>query len=202
MSKIYFSGKCKVKLVKDIRAVLLSIDTLLSDLHSNCNSNTPTCDPTVATCSIDIATSSVTSDLVASEASNLDDSIVNTELNQNDNNENGKNLIANDTELTSVDNNLKGFNCCNKDLSTSESDCCRKQLEKQQEAQAAKLLKEEDSFFTCLNFNQENNRLASFAGEIRVGASFQVFILLYLKTIFFMFYCLGKIASSSNNFTV
>ncbi|KAI1714709.1 GATA zinc finger domain-containing protein [Ditylenchus destructor] len=35
------------------------------------------------------------------------------------------------------------------------------------------LLKEADSFFTCLNYNQDSSRLAAVQGEIRVGGSFQ-----------------------------
>ncbi|KAH7694675.1 GATA zinc finger family protein, partial [Aphelenchoides avenae] len=34
-------------------------------------------------------------------------------------------------------------------------------------------LREPDSFFTCLNFNLESNRLASVQGQIRVGPSYQ-----------------------------
>lgn len=35
-------------------------------------------------------------------------------------------------------------------------------------------LSKENTFFSCLSFNQESSRLASVQGEIRVGGAFQV----------------------------
>lgn len=160
--------------MKDIRSVLPSLDYSINESHINCSVISSIFDPIHATCSIDSNLNDASSNLIVSHISNLESL---SDFNQIcNNNECNQNLFANDNESTNVNCNLKNFNCCIKKLSKSENDCYKKQLEKQQEEQAAKLLKEEDSFFTCLNFNQENNRLASFAGEIRVGASFQVFL--------------------------
>lgn len=159
--------------MKDIRSVLPSLDLSIIEPHVNCSVNSTILKSIPANCSKE-SNLNETSNLTTSQISNLE---THSDLNQIcNNNECNQNFNTNDTELSNFNCNLKN---CNKNLLKNENDCYKKQLEKKQEEQAAKLLKEEDSFFTCLNFNQDNNRLASFAGGIRVGASFQVFKFLY-----------------------
>lgn len=122
----FFRGKCRVKLVKDIRCVGTPSGANLTPNNNNNNSSGERSAADVGCSDGAVATIAPTSESTSALSASASTSV-------------GIIVAGNDTEDNDED-----------------------------------LLKSEDTFFTCLNFNQDSSRLASVQGSIRVGSHYQV----------------------------